>query len=114
MITGKLKTICHNGKIYTYIEERDGTRHLVKINVGNIIVFELGKVTPIPLTEEFKVNNDTLVKELRERVIFGLDRAADEYERDAWLNILNTLEEFSDETTLSEVLETYTKRGYVD
>ena len=112
MVKGKLKTICFDGVIYTLLKEKDGKQHIVKMKLGNMIEFEMGRLTPIPLTEEFEVSNETLVGELRAKILNGLATATDEDKKESWQAIYDSLSEFPDNCPLSEVLETLVKRGY--
>ena len=112
MITGKMKSYILDGVIITYIEDKKGVRHVAKLNLGNLIEFELGTITPQPLSDEIEVSNETTVGELRSKILDGLQNAENEEKRDSWQNVYDSLKEYTDETPLSEVLETLTKRGY--
>lgn len=113
MITGKKKSFILDGVICTYIEDKKGVRHVAKLNLGNLIEFELGTITPMPLSDEIEVSNETTVGEVRRMILDGLENAADENKKESWQNVYDSLKEYKDETTLSEVLETLNKRGYV-
>ena len=112
MITGKMKSYILDGVIITYIEDTEGVRHVAKLNLGNLIEFELGTITPQPLSDEIQVSNETTVGELRSKILDGLQNAENEEKRDSWQNVYNSLKEYTDETPLSEVLEILAKRGY--
>lgn len=113
MITGKMKSFILDGVIFTYIEDKEGVRHVAKLNLGNLIEFELGTITPMPLSNEIEVSNETTVGEVRRKILDGLENAADDEKRDSWQNVYDSLKEYRDDTPLSEVMETLTKRGYV-
>lgn len=104
MIKGKLKTIVFNNSIYEYVEERNGKRHLAKLNIGNFMELELGNMSQTELVK-WEISNETTVNEIRTKILYEIDHAKDEDTREDWQCAYNSFNGIQGETTLSQMVE---------